>query len=88
MTAIRFVVRGRVQGVGYRRFAVAAAQRLGIGGRVRNAADGTVQGTAEGDDAALAAFAAALRQGPTFAAVAAVEVTAAVATGIVDFRAE
>lgn len=47
-----------------------------------------MQGTAEGDDAALAAFAAALRQGPTFAAVAAVEVTAAVATGIVDFRAE
>lgn len=67
--AARFQVHGAVQGVGYRRFAAREAQALGLSGWVRNEADGTVSGEAEGTEAALAAFRARLAEGPAFAAV-------------------
>ena len=47
--ARRFVVRGRVQGVGFRYFAADAARREGVSGAVRNLDDGTVEAVAEGD---------------------------------------
>lgn len=63
--ARRFVVRGRVQGVGYRVFARQAAIRLGLIGWIRNLPDGrSVEAEAAGEALALDAFAAALRQGP------------------------
>ncbi len=70
MAAYRFVVSGRVQGVGYRYFARQRADRLGITGFARNLNDGSVEVIAEGDDVAMAAFEDALRQGPSFAEVA------------------
>lgn len=69
MKAQRFVVTGRVQGVGYRYFVLQEAQRLGLAGFTRNLPDGSVEVVAEGDDAALAALAGRLGEGPSFARV-------------------
>jgi acylphosphatase len=58
------IVRGCVQGVGYRFFAERAARELGVRGWVRNLPDGSVEAVAEGDDDALTRFLARLREGP------------------------
>jgi acylphosphatase len=71
--ARRFVVKGRVQGVGYRFFAIRAANRLGVVGRVRNLADGTVEAIAEGTTDAVTEFRAELWRGPAYAAVTSVD---------------
>jgi acylphosphatase len=72
MAAYQYLVEGRVQGVGYRYFAMKAAEGLGVSGFARNLADGRVEVIAEGTDAALEAFEARLREGPGFAHVQAV----------------
>ena len=71
--ARRFIVKGRVQGVGYRFFAIRAANRLGVVGRVRNLPDGTVEAVAEGTPDAVAEFRAELWRGPAYAEVTAVD---------------
>jgi acylphosphatase len=63
------VVRGRVQGVGYRFFVVRSAAELGLVGWVTNLADGAVRCVVEGDPLALEAFADRLREGPAAALV-------------------
>ena len=65
MHRVHAVVRGRVQGVGFRYFALRRARALGLTGWVRNRADGGVEIEAEGDRVALGAFLEALRQGPS-----------------------
>ncbi len=75
MPSYRFLVSGRVQGVGFRYFARQRADRLGVAGFARNLADGSVEVIAEGEKEALAAFEDALRQGPGFADVMNVERT-------------
>jgi acylphosphatase len=67
--ARRFVVRGRVQGVGFRWSAMAEGNRLGLAGWARNLADGRVEVHAQGDPGALAALADWLRVGPLGAEV-------------------
>jgi len=67
--AMRAVVRGRVQGVGFRDAAVREARRRGALGWVRNADDGTVVVHAEGPAAAVEGLAGFLRQGPPAAQV-------------------
>jgi acylphosphatase len=62
--AKRYVIKGRVQGVGFRYFALMCAEREGIEGWVRNTADGGVEVEAEADAAALARFEEQLRVGP------------------------
>jgi acylphosphatase len=62
-------VRGRVQGVGYRYFTVRAARRLGLGGKVRNLPDGSVEVAAVGEEEALASLRDELRRGPPAAHV-------------------
>ena len=69
MTAARFVVGGRVQGVFFRAGTREHAQRLGLRGYARNRADGRVDVLAVGDAAAIDALAAWLRQGPPQARV-------------------
>lgn len=64
-----FVVTGRVQGVGFRAATTAAAAANGLVGFVRNRPDGAVEGEAQGDAAALAAFRAWLQRGPMLARV-------------------
>ena len=49
IVARRFVIAGRVQGVGFRLFAEAAAAREGVHGYVRNLPDGRVEALVEGD---------------------------------------
>jgi acylphosphatase len=73
--AQRFVVHGRVQGVGYRAFAERAASLTGVTGWVKNRDDGTVEAVAAGTKDQLDAFAGYLRKGPRFAEVRRVDVT-------------
>lgn len=71
--AYRFIIRGRVQGVGYRYFARDRALELGVTGWVRNLDDGTVEALACGTAAQLDAFSGYLHQGPRFGEVRGVE---------------
>lgn len=75
------VVRGRVQGVGYRFFVVREAAELGLTGWVANLPDGAVRCVAEGDSTSLNALAERLRIGPAGAAVEAVLAAWPPATG-------
>ncbi len=59
-----YVVRGRVQGVGFRWFTQRTGIRLGLAGHVRNLPDGAVEVHARGSADALHAFEAALGEGP------------------------
>ena len=63
--ARRFVITGRVQGVGFRYFTQDAARREGLHGFVRNHDDGTVEAVAEGESEALERFERAIRRGPS-----------------------
>jgi acylphosphatase len=71
--ARRFVVRGRVQGVGFRWFVEREAHTLGIAGWVRNNADGSVEVLAMGTRDQLAGLRSRLQQGPRAARVDNVE---------------
>ena len=64
---------GRVQGVGYRYFAMRSAEALGVSGFVRNLVDGRVEVVGEASEEVLAEFEGTLRQGPAFSAVQAVD---------------
>jgi acylphosphatase len=74
VNAIRHVVvRGRVQGVGYRAFIEDEAYRRGIGGWVRNRRDGTVEAVFTGAPEIVAGMIEACRKGPPGARVDAVD---------------
>ena len=66
---VHFVLSGRVQHVGYRRYVVKQASLYGIKGWVRNNADSTVEVVAFGQVPALAAFLQNAQSGPLFANV-------------------
>jgi DNA ligase D-like protein (predicted 3'-phosphoesterase) len=72
--AIRAVISGDVQAVGFRDAAVRRAAKDGVLGWVRNADDGSVEVHAEGDAAAVEAFAGFLGKGPRVARVTNVEI--------------
>jgi acylphosphatase len=67
--ARKFLIRGDVQGVGYRFFAQRAAARHQIVGYVRNCPDGTVEAFAEGPENRVEAFKHDLATGPQWAVV-------------------
>ena len=71
--ARRFIVRGRVQGVGFRWFVEREAHILRIAGWVRNNADGSVEVLAQGTRDQLSGLRARLREGPRAARVDNVE---------------
>jgi len=81
---LRAVVRGEVQGVGYRYFARREAQSRGLDGFVRNHADGSVEVVAEGPRAQLDALVLALNRGPTAARVERVDCEWSAAEGVVS----
>jgi len=70
--AKKFVISGRVQGVGYRFFAEHWAEQLGIAGYVENLWDGTVEVYAIGHSESVEAFKLHLAEGPRAARVAGV----------------
>ena len=67
--ARRFVVSGRVQGVGFRYFTQDTARREGVTGWVRNLPDGRVEAIADADADAGSCLERALRTGPRGARV-------------------
>ena len=69
VTALRLSIVGRVQGVGFRAWAVDEAMRRNLRGWVRNRRDGSVEALIIGQADAVAAMAAACRRGPPLAAV-------------------
>jgi acylphosphatase len=73
MIALRLTVHGRVQGVFYRNWTIAAARQLGLTGWVRNQPDGTVAALVQGDEAAVRRMVAAMHQGPPKAVVERIE---------------
>jgi acylphosphatase len=75
------VVRGRVQGVGFRYFVLHRATALALDGWVANDADGSVRCRAEGARAALDYLVDALRSGPPGAIVTEVSTTWSEAQG-------
>lgn len=81
----RAVVRGRVQGVGFRFSTEGEADRLGLAGWVRNLPDGSVEVEAEGTPEAVAALVAWLHEGPVGSEVEGVDVTDATPTGEAGF---
>jgi acylphosphatase len=85
----RFVVRGRVQGVGFRWFVEREARTLGISGWVRNNSDGSVQVFAMGTRDQLSGLRSRLQQGPRAARVDSVEeAEAKPVVGLNTFRIE
>jgi acylphosphatase len=70
---IHVVVRGRVQGIGFRWFVREAARALDVAGWVLNRPDGSVEVEADGSEAAIQSLRAALQTGPEGAVVAALD---------------
>jgi acylphosphatase len=73
MRRLEAVVRGYVQGVGYRAFAAREARTLGLTGAVRNEPDGSVRVIAEGKETTLRDFLRRLERGPAEAEVSHVD---------------
>ena len=74
MIARRFVVRGEVQGVGYRYWLIEAAHAIDVAGWVRNRRDGSVEGFAQGNAPEVERMLSFARRGPPAARVTDVEV--------------
>ncbi len=71
--AYRWVISGRVQGVGFRWFVLRAAQRLGVTGWAHNVWDGCVEVTGQGTLSMLHDFEKELHKGPLLSSVEKVE---------------
>jgi acylphosphatase len=81
IVAKRFLISGRVQGVGFRYYVQDHAAVEGVHGYVRNLSDGRVEVLVEGDDESVLRVERALRRGPSGARVDDVVVETAVPSG-------
>lgn len=72
---VRMTVRGRVQGVGFRRFVYKQALQFPVGGWVRNNSDGSVEIEAVGASQVIAGFVAEIQKGSFLARVDEIEET-------------
>lgn len=82
----RYLVSGRVQGVGYRYFVAREADALGVTGWVRNLPHGQVEVVAEGTVAQLATLEGRLWEGPPHAHVSAVTIESTDERPLAGFR--
>jgi acylphosphatase len=85
MIARRLIVRGRVQGVGFRYAAVDAALHHQVAGWVRNRSDGAVEALVQGDAESVAAMIQWCRRGPPAARVTDVEIAEATPAPVAGF---
>ena len=86
LVARRFIVRGRVQGVGFRWFVQELAALEGASGWVRNLPDGGVEGLIQGDVEAVDRIERQIRRGPRSAVIDRVDVDDAPASdGLTSF---
>jgi acylphosphatase len=85
MRSVRLLIGGRVQGVGYRAWAVLIASELGLRGWVRNRRDGTVELLITGPEVAVAAMIEAAKEGPPAALVGGIRIDDAEDDGSPDF---
>ena len=69
------MIRGRVQGVGFRYFMLQTAQELHVTGWVRNRADGSVEAVISGPPDTVHAMLERARRGPSYASVTNIDVT-------------
>jgi acylphosphatase len=69
LKAFRVVLRGRVQGVGFRAFTRRNAMLLGLRGEIANQSDGTVKAHIEGNSDRLSQMLHLLQVGPSLARV-------------------
>jgi acylphosphatase len=88
MTSVRLRITGRVQGVGYRAWAVQEGARLGVSGWVCNRRDGSVEALVTGGDDAVAQMVAACREGPYAARVRNIAIEDARDDGSIGFSAK
>jgi acylphosphatase len=89
MISRRYIVRGRVQGVGFRWFVDYEARQLGLAGWVRNNMDGSVEVLAMGSEQQHSALRGKLHDGPRAARVDDVkELPAEPVAGLTTFRIE
>ena len=87
MVARRYVISGRVQGVGFRYFTEDHAQREGVSGFVRNLPDGRVEAVVEGDAESVGRVETALWRGPRGARVEDIEIEETTPSGrLTGFR--
>ena len=80
------LIRGRVQGVGFRYWTRGEAERLGVSGWVKNRTDGSVEAELEGDPAAVDELLDALGHGPRGASVDGIDVSHRPPDGTSGFR--
>jgi acylphosphatase len=89
LVARRFLITGRVQGVGFRYFVEDLARHEGAGGWVRNLPDGRVEALVEADEESMMRIEARIRRGPASARVSTVDVTSEMPSGRrLEFRIE
>jgi acylphosphatase len=88
VSAVRLLVRGVVQGVGYRYWTERQARELGLRGWVRNLDDGRVEIFAEGEPAALDELERRCHRGPRSASVDQVAREARPVRGLLSFAAD
>jgi acylphosphatase len=81
IAARRIMVRGMVQGVGFRYFVQRAGRRLGLTGNVCNLPDSTVEIFVEGSLPKIEEFIAEVRRGPSMARVERLEIEETVPSG-------
>jgi acylphosphatase len=87
LVARRYLISGRVQGVGFRYFVEELALHEGVSGYVRNLADGRVEALVEGDAATVGRVETALWRGPRGARVDDIEIEETTPAGrVTGFR--
>lgn len=86
MPTIHLWITGKVQGVFYRASAAEQATKMQLNGWIKNTADGAVEATVNGSEAALEKFISWCRNGPEHAAVSEVKITPKPDDGFVGFR--
>lgn len=80
--AVRLLISGRVQGVGFRAWAARKAADLGLAGWVRNLTDGRVEALVQGPGVDVARFIQLCHRGPTMARVDLVDARSAGAVSV------